>query len=415
MATISDKFIRAIKLPKQGSKVHWDDDITGFGIRVTAAGCKAFVLRYSIHGTERRYTIGQFGQAPGFNSMAARLKALELKGKIAASQNRFDPAESFDPLEARSRANKAATIEQLAAEYLEKHAEKKKRPSSLRNDRQLLYTHILPRLKNLKIAAIGSRHIHDLHRAMSDTPYRANRTLALLSKMFNLAIQWEWCPRNPVKGIERYHEEKRDRWLSLEEIQRLTTELERHSNRRSAGAIRLLLLTGARRGEVLSARWEDIDFDRGAWRKPSAHTKQKRTEHVPLNEPALALLKEMSKKRVPGVPFIFPGDAEGKPLQEIKRTWADICRRAQLGNVRLHDLRHSFASHLASNGLSLPIIGRLLGHTQTSTTARYAHLADFALRDATNRFATIVGHAKPLDPSDAPSASKKKSARRTAA
>ncbi len=393
MPIITDKLIRGLEAPAKGNKVYWDDEITGLGIRITAGGHKAFVLRYTLHGLERRYTIGEFGSAPGFNTTAARAKVLELKGRIASGKNKFDPAEAFDPLMAKEKAHKAATVQQLADEYMDKHAYSKKRPASARNDKAMLDTLILPRIGNLKVASITGNHIHDIHRALSAAPYRANRVLALLSKMFALAVKWGWCADNPVKGIERYQEQKRDRWLSGDEISRLCEQLDNHTNTRSANAIRLLILTGARKGEVLTAKWQDMDFERGVWIKPSAHTKQKKTEHVPLNAAALALLEKMNQERIVGIPFIFPGDIKGKPLQEIRRTWEDVCEKAELKNVRIHDLRHSFASHLVSSGLSLPIIGRLMGHTQTATTARYAHLADDPLREATNRFGVILENA----------------------
>jgi integrase len=153
-----------------------------------------------------------------------------------------------------------------------------------------------------------------------------------------------------------------------------------------------MLLTGARRGEVLTAVWDDINLELGVWTKPSHHTKQKRTEHVPLSPPALQLLVAMKERTTTS--YLFPGKVPGKPLQEIKRVWSTLCKQAQIENVRLHDLRHTYASHLVSSGMSLPIVGRLLGHTQPQTTARYAHLADDPLRQATNRFASIVAAAR---------------------
>jgi len=194
------------------------------------------------------------------------------------------------------------------------------------------------------------------------------------------------------------------------------------------------MLTGARKGEALKADWDQIDFERGVWTKPSAHTKQKRTEHVPLSAPALALLSAMHEDAFKEVPFLFPGDKEGKPLHDFKREWTNIRKAATieiwkgepeildlingltsdlgrapkfieidkaatkqkiklpvgLQDVRIHDLRHTYASHLVSSGLSLEIVGRLLGHTQASTTKRYAHLADDPLREATNRMGVIL-------------------------
>lgn len=169
--------------------------------------------------------------------------------------------------------------------------------------------------------------------------------------------------------------------------------LDQSTNQRAVNAIRLLTFTGARMSEVLKAEWSQIDFERGVWTKPSAHTKQRKTEHIPLSAPALALLSKMKDEAVSGVLFIFPGDALGKPLQYFTKEWAKVTKQAGLEGVRIHDLRHTYASHLVSSGLSLEIVGKLLGHTQTSTTQRYGHLADDPLREATNRMGVIVEQA----------------------
>ena len=215
---------------------------------------------------------------------------------------------------------------------------------------------------------------------------------ALLSKMMNLAKKWEWRTTIRAREFRNFREEKRDRWLSTEEIERLCDALDKHPNQSAANAIRLMLLTGARHGEVLTATWEEFNLELGVWTKPSHHTKQKRTEHVPLSPPAVQLLVSMKEKRRQRISF--PRRVAGKPIQEIKRVWSALCKQANLKSVRFHDLRHTYASHLVSSGMSLPIVGRLLGHTQPQTTARYAHLADDPLRQATNRFASIVAAAR---------------------
>ena len=151
-------------------------------------------------------------------------------------------------------------------------------------------------------------------------------------------------------------------------------------------AIRLTVVTGCRKGEALTAKWTDFDFARGIWTKPSHHTKQKRVEHVPLNEQALALLRGLPRDGE----YLFPGRRKGAHLTDLKGPWAKVSDLAKLSGVRVHDLRHSFASHLVSSGVSLPIVGKLLGHTQPQTTARYAHLADNPLREASNRFPQVL-------------------------
>jgi integrase len=241
--------------------------------------------------------------------------------------------------------------------------------------------------------------IERLHRYLKNTPYAANRTVALISKMFALAIKWEWLDRNPAKGIERYPEEKRERFLRPDEINRLSQALIDHVTkaarpneaRKIADAIRLLMLTGARRSEVLSATWKMFDLKAGIWIKPSSHTKQKTKHRIPLSPPALQLLVEI-KDRTADLKYVFPSRRGSKHphVTELKKAWAKICKLADLESVRIHDLRHTYASVLVSGGASLPLIGALLGHTQVQTTQRYAHLMDDPLREATARVGAVI-------------------------
>ena len=278
----------------------------------------------------------------------------------------------------------------LAVAYLERHAVPKKRPKSVRDDRAMLHNIILPKLGAKKVDAIGRRDVEAIQVAMKDRPYQANRVLSLLSKMFNLAVEWKWRTDNPARSVERYQEQKRERWLSDEELRHLCAVLDEHPNTRAANAVRLQLLTGARLGEVLTSRKEDFDLHRGIWTKPSHQTKQKRTEHLPLSAQALILVTLIIETSDAGSPFLFPGNRPGQPLREIKKFWSAVMRKARIANYRRHDNRHTYASHLVSSGLSLEIVGRLLGHTTTTTTKRYAHLADDPLRAAANRFGSKI-------------------------
>ena len=355
----------------------WDVELPGFGVRVKPSGIKSYIIQYRNRktGASRRKTIGQHGPLLTFHKARERARII-----LADALNGNDPV-------ADDRAVRASpTMKELAADYLEHHAVPKKRPRSVENDRSMLDRIILPRLGSKKVNAVQSRDIYALHGAMKDRPFQANRVVALMSKMFSLAIKWGWRGDNPVKGIERFHEERRERWLSDEELGRLLNALSTHPNQRAAKAVRFQLLTGSRIGEVLSARWSDIDLSRGVWIKPSHHTKQKRTEHLPLSAPALALLAEMQERVDVRERFIFPGNAPDKPLQGIKKFWRGITKQAGLDDYRLHDNRHTHASHLVSSGLSLEVVGRLLGHTNPLTTKRYAHLADHPLRAAAERF-----------------------------
>ena len=202
-------------------------------------------------------------------------------------------------------------------------------------------------------------------------------------------MAWGWRDDNPARGIEKYPEEKRDRWLDEDELGRLWEVLDRYPMRPTATALKLLLLTGARKSEVMHAQWEHFDLKAGIWTKPSHMTKQKKTEHLPLSEEALFLLKELKACNHPS-PYLFPGKIEGKPIQETKTFWRSALKKAGLENVRIHDLRHTHASHLVSSGLSLSIVGKLLGHTQAATTQRYAHLSHQSLKQATSVFGAKV-------------------------
>jgi integrase len=224
--------------------------------------------------------------------------------------------------------------------------------------------------------------------------------------MFSLAKDWGWCEGNPTRGIPRFHEDRRERWLSIEELQRFMAALDAYPDQNAANALRLLILSGARENEVLKAEWAQFDLTRGIWTKPSHHTKQKRIEHVPLSGAALELLHAMNLKSKSGQ--LFPGADGDRARVTLRRPWVQCCKAAGLVEVvgrrgkrrqvihkyrptlRIHDLRHTYASHLVSKGMSLQIVGKLLGHTQPQTTARYAHVADEALRDATNRFGDLI-------------------------
>jgi integrase len=233
-----------------------------------------------------------------------------------------------------------------------------------------------------------------LHRYVSNErgPYSANRTLSLLSKIFNHAVRWEWCNRNPVKGIERNQEHARQRYLSNEELTRLMAALAADPDQQAANILRLLLLTGARKSEVLTAKWADFDLVAGVWTKPGAKTKQKTEHRVPLSAPARILLRDIERN---GSEFVFPGRHGGGHRIKLEDAWKRICKATGITGVRIHDLRHSYASHLASAGIGLHTIGALLGHSNPMTTHRYAHLMDDPLRQATERAGAII-EGKPM-------------------
>jgi integrase len=367
--------------PAPEELVVWDSALPGFGLRIKPTGIRSYIVQYRTRdtGQSKRMTIGQHGPLLTFD-----------QAKRHARGVLTDAARGKDPVTERRTKRQAPTMRDLASDYLEKYAGPKKRPKSVRDDRAMLDNVVLPKLGSQKVTAVGRREIEGLHAAMQDRPYQANRVLALLSKMFNLAVQWGWRGDNPVKGIRRYDEQKRHRWLQDEELQRLVRVLDEHPNQRAANAVRLQLLTGARMGEVLSARRADFDLNRGVWIKPSHQTKQRRTEHLPLSAPAASLVASILQENS-GSQYLFPGNVAGEHLTDIKKFWAAAIRKASIPGYRRHDNRHTYASHLVSSGLSLEIVGRLLGHTSPSTTKRYAHLADDPLRAATERFGSKFG------------------------
>ena len=351
---LSKTVVERIKAADQDVVV-WDNSLPGFGVRVKPSGVRSYIIQYRNRNTSasRRLTLGQHGPLLTFDQAKKQARAM-----LA------DAMRGEDPVEIRKTARRAPSIADLSVDYLERHAIPKKRPKSVRDDRAMLDNIILPKLGAKKVDAIGRRDIEAIQVAMKDRPYQANRVLSLMSKMFNLAVEWKWRPDNPAKAVERYQEEKRERWLSDEELCHLCAVLDEHPNTRAANAVRLQLLTGARLGEVLTSRKEDFDLHRGIWTKPSHQTKQKRTEHLPLSAQALILVTSIIETSDAGSPFLFPGNKPGQPLREIKKFWSAVMRQAGIANYRRHDNRHTYASHLVSSGLSLEIVGRLLGHTQ---------------------------------------------------
>jgi len=405
---LSDTIAKALPVPASGNRITYDSDVKGFGIRITKSGGRAFILNYRTRsGRERRYTIGSF---PDWKTAAARAEASELKKAIDRGE---------DPLAGLKAERAAPTVDDLCDRFEEEHLPKC-RPSTQRDYKSLIDREIRPAFKHAKVAALAYPDINDLHRKITKrgARYVANRTIAVLSKMLSLAIKWGWRTDNPARGIERNQEDKRHRYLSAKELVALTKALTEHEDQQAANIIRVLLLTGARRGEAQAMKWADLDLDVGIWTKPGATTKQKTVHRVPLSLAAKQLLLQIhaaaeaaakgSKPPRAVGDYVFPGRGGKGFRQEIKHQWADLClttgiitertRKDAKGqeiiiftpSARLHDLRHTYASVLASAGQSLPIIGALLGHTQPATTARYAHLLDDPLRAATERASAIV-------------------------
>jgi integrase len=376
---LTNKIIAKLPLPNAGNRIYYDTEISGLGARVTAAGARSFVLDYRTRsGRKRRFTIGPAGE---WTIGAARAEAKALKKKIGNGE---------DPL-GKIRADRdAPTVADMCKRFVEDHLHQK-RPSTQTGYRIIIDGLVLPKLKHLKVAEVTFAEVDALHRKITKdgAPYQANRCLAVLSRMFNLAIRWGWRTDNPAKGIERNQERKRDRYLSADELRRLGEALAKSADKQGANIIRLLLLTGARRGEVFRMRWADLELEEGAWTKPGATTKQKTEHRVPLSAPARQLIAELRREANDDAEYVFPSRAGGHRV-DIKKTWHAVCKAAKITDANVHDLRHTYASILASSGHSLPIIGGLLGHTQPATTQRYSHLQDDPLRQATERAGAII-------------------------
>jgi integrase len=446
--------------------VLWDDTLPGFGCRIFPSGKKSFVLSYRADGRKRLMTVGNYG-----------VLTLDQARRAARAELAKVQTEGADPLEERRKAAQGATVADLCNSYMERHGSRKK---SGRDDLRRIDRYILPAWRNRKVGAVKQADVAALHLAIGKAgkPYEANRVLALLSKMFELARRWGHLPEgrpNPARDIDKYREEKRDRWLTPEELPHLAKAINEEANETARCALWLYLLTGARKSELLAARWEDVSFERKELRLPD--TKAGRTHYIPLSEPALVLLQGMP--RVPGNPYILPGrgprgmsDAQktkapshlvniSKPWDRVrtaatlarwrehpeaaelierltaaraarksKRAAADWITTPSLGeireaaaeagislpkavdDVRLHDLRRTVGSWLARAGNSLHLIGRVLNHSNASTTQIYAHFAQDTVRTALDEHGAAI--ARIVAESSAPEKARGKAASKDA-
>jgi integrase len=390
---LTDSIVKKLPPPAKGYTVFGDTEVPGFAVRVTANGARSYVISYYTRaGRDRCYTIGS---ASVWSAVAARNKAREL---------RRDIEDGGDPLADIEAERAAPTVAQLIERFREEHLPRK-RPRTAADYEQLIKNHIAPHFgQHVKVADVRFEDIDALHRKVTKTgaTYTANRCVAVVSKMFSLAVRWHMRETNPAKGIERNTEFTRRRYLSGDELGRLVAALNTHPDKQAANIIRILLLTGCRRGEAMSMRHADVDLRTGVWSKPPSSTKQKEHHQVPLSAPALQILSdiqaEQARKHRHGLPtYVFPGPGESGHVVEIKRAWRNITKTAGITGLRVHDLRHSHASFLVSGGASLPLIGAMLGHSNPQTTARYSHLHQDPMRAAAERIGSIVENAgKPV-------------------
>jgi integrase len=354
----------------------WDQGTgaaSGFAARRQKGEAVNYFIKYRTRdGRQRWHTIGRHGSP--WTPETARAEARRLLGLVASGG---------DPAGAKAAAKAAPTVEALANRFLTEHAETKRKPSTAKEYRRLVENVILPALGKRRVADVGRAEITRLHHARRETPTEANRTLALLSTMFNWAERLGERPNgsNPCRHVERFPQSRRERFLSPEELARLGDALAAWRGSPYVPAtIKLLVFTGARLGEILGLQWQWINFERGEARLPDSKTGAK-TLHLP--PPAMEVLAGLP--RIAGVPYVL-GAKRGTTF--VEAPWRRIREAAGLARVHLHDLRHSFASVAAAGGMGLPIIGKMLGHTQAQTTQRYAHLASDPVKEAA---ATVSG------------------------
>ncbi|MYA95594.1 MAG: site-specific integrase [Nitrospinae bacterium] len=359
--------------------VFWDRELAGFGVRVHTTGRKAYVVQSRGPAGPKRVTLGHHGEMA---TDEARKQAALIIDRIKRGED----------LSAAAPGAKT-TVAGLAERFMRTHVEKHLKPASVAAYRTVLEGHILPVLGGMGLEEVGGAEAAALHHGLRDTPVLANRAVHLLSRMYTLAEAWELVPpgRNPCLSVRRYRTRKRERFLTPEEYRRLGRALrwacaEGGVWPPAIAAIRLLALTGCRRGEILNLGWDDVDRTAGDLRLRDAKAGPRM---VPLTRPVLRVLDAIPRSE--DNPWVIAGQRPGKPLTGLHHYWRPIRERAGLPDVRIHDLRHSYASRALALGESLYTIGKLLGHTSVATSARYAHLMREAEREAAVRVGGSIG------------------------
>jgi integrase len=363
----------------------WDTLIAGFGVRIMPSGAKTYQAQYRKGGRTRRISLGRHGT---LTVEQARLLAKEVLGDVAKGEN---PAEDI------AQHRKAPTVAALCERFFQAHVMERCKPSTQGEYRRAIDMFINPALGSFKLLDLERKDVAELHHKFRDKPYQANRTLGVLSKMFNLAEIWGLRPdgSNPCRHVPKYREHKRERYLSQVELQRLgnvlaDAELNGTETPHIIAAFRLLILTGCRLGEIQTLQWGFIT-DQGM-ELPDTKTGARR---IPLPSAARAVLSTLA--RVDGNPYVIVGKIAGRHATDFQHPWRRIRERAGLTGVRIHDLRHTYASNAVSSGMPIQMVGRLLGHTQIQTTMRYAHLADDPVKKAAEenaeRLSALVGGA----------------------
>ncbi len=382
MSKLTKRTIEALA-PRDVDYIAWDQDIPGFGVRVMPSGRKSFVLQYRAGRRSRRMVLGYTNViTPEQARTMATHHLAALRGGI-------------DPLAERDAGRDAVTVGDLAARFDAEHIAVHLKPSTQKEYRRSLEKFILPCFGNRPIAEVSREEVARFHHKYRHVPYQANRCLEILSKMFNLAELWGLRPdgSNPRKHIRKYREEKRERFLSAAELRRVgevlrEMEMEGLELPSAIAAVMLLILTGCRLNEIMTLKWEYVDVDAGVLNLPDSKTGAKT---VYLGKPAIDTLRRLPS--LPGNPWVIYGTKPGGRFIDLQPFWQRLRARAGLKDARIHDLRHTFASAAVAAGQGLPMIGKLLGHTQVQTTARYAHLAADPVKAAAESVSSVIAQA----------------------
>ena len=368
---IGKRAVEALRVKKRDA-TFWDRDLAGFGVRVYATGRKVYVVQTRGPDGPRRVTLGRHGE---MSPDEARKRARSAIDRLKRGEDPFPPPE--------------LTVAELAGRYLRTHVAVHCKPSSARLYELALRRHILPVLGAKPLGAVGRGDAADLHRRLRDSPHMANRAARVLSGMYRQAESWGLVApgSDPCRSVRYYRERPRERFLAPDEYRRLgralrEAEAKDRSWRPAVAAIRMLLLTGCRKGEIVMLRWDDVDRTARELRLRGTKTGPRM---VPLTAPVLRVLDGIPGTE--GNPWVIPGRKPGAHLTDLSYHWRRVAARAGLEGLRIHDLRHSYASRALALGEGLATIGRLLGHSGVATTARYAHL----MRDAEKAAAGRVG------------------------
>ena len=374
---LNNRTVAALKFDRE--TLVWDRHLPGFAVRVYPSGTCTYVVQTRGPYGARRVTLGRHG---AIGATEARRRAWQVIARIKAGK---------EPLPEHSTSRRAAgpRVADMAARYMDEYVAVHCKPATLRIRSAAIYRHIVPRLGKLRIGAVRRRHVTRLHQGLAATPVEANNAVITLSQIFTKAQDWGILAEgtNPCRHVELYRQRRRERFLTEAEFKRLGRVLDESEENGGAtpaaiAAIRLLILTGCRRGEILGLRWDDVDLESRELRLRDTKTGPRT---VPLSPAAVKLLAGLP--RYEGGPWVIPGRKPGTHLVRLGNAWRLLRKRAGLEDVRLHDLRHSFASSALALGESLPMIARLLGHRQIASTARYAHLARASVHQAAARVA----------------------------